>query len=88
MHRAEHVAVYGEVTRVPGYEGHFGCVPWSQCDSPVKVVTYGETMSLNGVKIANQDVHRVASLKGQGYRRGPRGSSMDAVVQSFIIENQ
>ena len=87
MHRTEHVAVYGEATRVPGYEGHFVCVPWSQGDSPVKVVTYGEAMSLNGVKIANKDVHRVASLKGQSDRWGLWRSTMDTVVQSSIIEN-
>jgi len=87
VHRTEHVAIYGEATRVPGYEGHFVCVPWSQCDSPVKVVTYGEAMSLNRVKIANQDVYRVASLKGQSDRWGVWRSSMDTVVQSSIIEN-
>jgi len=88
VYRTEHVAVYSEGTRVPGYEGHFVCVPWSQCDSLVKVVAYREAMGLNRVKIANQYVYRVASLKGQSDRWGLWRSSMDAVVQSLIVENQ
>lgn len=88
MHRTEHVAVYREAARVPGYEGYFVCVSWSKGHSSVKKVSYSKAMGLNRVKIANQDVYRVASLKRQGYRRGPRRSSMDAVVEPSIIENQ
>ena len=88
MYRTEDVAVYREATRVLRYEGHFVRVPRSHGHSSVKVVAYGEAMGLNRVKIANQDIDRVASLKRQGYRWGPWRSSMDAVVESGIIERQ
>ena len=45
-------------------------------------------MSLNGIKIADYDVYPVASLKGQSYRWSARRSSVYAVVQPIIIENQ
>jgi hypothetical protein len=51
-------------------------------------VADSESMSLNGIKIANHDVYRDAFLKGQSYCRIPRRSSVDAVVQTIIIENQ
>ncbi len=45
-------------------------------------------MSLNRIEIASYDVYPVASLEGQRYRWSARRSSVYAVVQPIIIENQ